>query len=288
MIASIEPELQKSPPRGVRRREGLGFQNGCVQLFLLPHTIVGIGMLGWALLQLIVLAFGTTVPGTLYDVSYTRGSKGGYTYHARYEYRFNGTVYTGKGQISASDYRFASTGQAVQIKLLPMLPETGEVLLIPGGNPRGNGTMMLLMALFWNAFLSVFYIILYGPMWKAKTLVRNGIAVRGRVVDKQIQRGKNTSYLVHYEYMPLPSTASDAMPGTFSSGSVGPWASSASLNAPSTPIQSRWESEPVRTKMTVLQKSYDALNIGDEVTVLHDARKPKRSVLYVPCGYVAQ
>ncbi|HEX8550658.1 MAG TPA: hypothetical protein VF681_03795 [Abditibacteriaceae bacterium] len=254
---TIEPELRQTPPRPVSRRKGAGCQNGCVLVFLLPHTLVGIGLLLWSLLQLAVLLFGVTVPGTIQDVSSSRGSKGGYTYHASYEYRVNGVTHQVKSQISAKEYGLASRGQSVGVKALPMLPNWGSVLLVPGAGSAGNGLQMLPMALFWNAFLAVFYYFILGQSWKERSLVRGGIAVVGTVVEKKISRGKNTSHIVIYDYIPSTPGSGDVV-------------------------------STQRGQMTVPKEAYDSLQVGQSATVLHDAVKVRRSVLYAPASYGAE
>ena len=301
MNPSIEPELQKPTPRPVRRVPGRRSNLGCIQLFILPHTLVGIGMLLWALLQTFVFVFGATAPGTIYHLEMKRGSKGSVTYHASYEYQWQRKALTGRSQISRTDYAAATDGQAVSVKVLPFLPESGEVLLIPGGSPIRQLLTQTSLALLWNAFLLLFYIVIYGSVWKEKNLVKNGVPVRGIISDKQIIRGKGTSYVAQYRFFADVASRPLSSGVTSNSGAIGPWASSAPLasGAPAansrdnlgtggaTPSKSRWADSEITSKMTMPKDQYDALNVGDEVTILHHSSKPRFSTIYSAAAYRA-
>ena len=270
---NFEAELLQPSPRRVKRRK-LGMQNGCIQLFIVPHTLVGIGLAFSLLLQIAVVLFGTIAPGTITDLSSHRSSKGNATYNAHYEYRWNGVRYAGKNQVHADDYFLARKGQSVAIKILPLAPAWGEVVMIPGASNNGMIGVMLFITLFWNGIVGVFYVSMYGPLVKDKSLVRNGVATTGRIVDKSIARGKSTSYHVEYEYVAA----------TIHSESVGPWGSARGVET--VPSQTA-ENAPIRAKMAVPQSEYEALKKGQSVTILHDAKKPGRSVIYRCASYSA-
>lgn len=283
MNASIEPELLAGLPRSITRRPGRGKQQGCVLLFMLPHTLVGLGMFCLALLHLAVLIFGTAVPGTLTGTRLSHGSKGSVTYKAAFQYGIDGATYDGETQISKAEYGLASQGQAITVKVLRGLPGTGEILFIPGGSRWGSDLFIVPFALFWNAFLVLFFTLLLGGMWKEKSLLRRGLAARGRIVDKQILRNKSITYILHYEYAP------DATTGLRSSGSVGPWSSASAVQPISAaavlPVDG---TGMLRGKMTVPGPDFDNANVGNEMTVLYDARKPQRSILYAPAAYTVR
>ena len=275
MVAmNIEAELVQTLPRRAKRRK-IGMQNGCIQLFIVPHTLVGIGLICSLLLQIAVMLFGTIAPGTITDLTSHRSSKGHATYHAHYEYRWNGVRYAGKNQVDADDYFLARKGQSVAIKILPLAPGWGEIVMIPGASNRGMIGVQLFITLFWNGIVGVFYVAMYGPLVKDKSLVRNGVATTGRIIEKTISRGKSTSYHVEYEY--VAAASSDGAPES-------PWGNARGVET----VRSQTsENAPIRAKMTVPKDEYEGLERGQKFTVLYDARKPRRSVIYRFANYSA-
>lgn len=278
--ASIEPELQSPPPRVARRRPNYAptRQNGCAAGCLMPHVLIGLGIGFLALLRLAVLCFGVIVPAIVTDKTFHSGSKGSVSYYTSYHYRLNGTDYNRSTQVSGKDYSATSNGQTVSVRVLPSMAGTGEILFTPGGSRLGSGFALFPYALCWNGAMLLLFTLMFGPARLQKSLVKRGLAVRGRVVRKEMIHGKARTYYVHYEYTP------SAFDTTRGSGSIGPWASSAAEQAlPETAASGGL----IQAKMSVPLAQFDAIKEGDEMTVLFSPKKPSKSVLYAASGYVA-
>src|SRR4051794_10637986 len=138
---AIEPELTGPTPRGVRYRDG--WATGCglwvVRLFLLPHTIIGIGALVVAMwstgVYVGVLAFGTDCPGAVVRKTERPGSKGKTYRYVDYEYTANGRLYTGRVSVDADEYRQVNTGDRVTVRALESAPDTEPWPRLPGSTP---------------------------------------------------------------------------------------------------------------------------------------------------------
>lgn len=276
--ASIEPELQSPPPRRVAKRQNFNsVRPDWLALFMVPHALVGIGALFVALFYLFVLCFGITVPGTASNVSRSTSSKGTVTYNVTYNYRLGTADYSSSTQISREELAGAATGARVNVRTLAWMPGVGQTLFIPGGSRLGTGSDVYSFALAWNAVVILFYLVIFGGAWKEKSLVKKGLAVRGRVLAKRVLRGKGASYLIKYEYTPVASET------TRGSGSIGPWASGDTVRSvpASESAGGRFYGE-----MTVPKPDFEVIRRGDEMTVLYDPKKPKKSILFATSAYV--
>ena len=272
----IEPELLRPVPRPVRRRVGRGCALGCVQLFILPHTAVGIGMLLWALHGLTIL-IGPTVPGFITGRSSVRSSKGGPSYFLHYTYRVGADAHAAKYQVDSSDYSQVPDGTSIGVKVSPFTPEHGSMLLVPGRAPWKEVAPRVFFALFWNGILSVFYWALYVQPWLLRSLVIKGIPVEGTIVGKDVIHGKSTAYRLYYDYRPMTTVQSTPAPSMSMSlpTNSNAWDSSSALSD-----NTVREAALSKGEMDVRLEDYEAVNIGDKFTVLYAPNRPQRSVIY--------
>lgn len=262
---NIEPELLQSPPRSLKRRRGTLFTNGagCIQLFLLPHTIVGIGLVLWALHSLAVIAFGVFVPAQVTHLHTKRGSKGSIAYNVAYTYPLGGQSYLAKTTVGSADYATLQVGSTLQVKVLALTPDWNTIPVVPNNSGYKDAWLKVPFALFWNGILLVFYIALYGALFKSKKLVSDGVAVIGEIQDKTTRRQKTTTYVISYAYIADPAIS--PANGGVAWGAI----------------------TPLQKEMRVSKPIYDQLNKGDWVTVLYDPKKPSKSILYLASSHEA-
>ena len=256
ITGQIEPELLKSSPRAIRRRAGHGSLIGCVHVFILPHTLVGIGILLAALYTTLVLLFGTTVSGRVTDhyIVYSRKSNTP-SYHVKYIYRFGNQEYIGSGVINANEYENASPEAPIDVKLLPLAPNLGQQIYTSSGTTLGQAGFFWVFAIFWNGLLSVFWWALLIKPLRDRSLIISGQFSIGEITDKKVIQGKSTTYSVAYRFQPDP-------------------------------IGLR-ESLPITGKMTVRSRDWDTVREGSQVTVLYDPKRPKNSIAYQFADYEA-
>lgn len=267
---SIEPELQRPAPRALQRRGKSVRALGCIRLFILPHTIVGIGLLLFAIAITLVSFFGSSAPAqvTADDVRHGKNN----TYRLFYAEGAAGQWHQNHRDVSRADFDATPIGSPVQVRRLPPLP-TAQ-LVMPSGNRYPNPLFLWAMALFWDAIVSVFWYAAWIEPLQKKALVARGLATEGRITGKKTTRGRNaTNYILSYLYAPRE----------YSQGALEPLSFPTSNAFANTPGASR--ATPLQGSMNVTKDDYDAASESDLVTVLYNARKPKRSLIYRYADY---
>ena len=253
---AFEPELDQPLPRPVRRRGGL--MAGCglwfLRIFILPHTLVGVGVLvaapAYSFLTLGVWLLGEEVQGRVVRTTHSQNKKKNTTtYTLHYVFTVDGTEYSGQTGVSAQEQAMYKEGTPVPLRVLTVLPHYGHWPLVGNYSPLGQVGGLWFMALFWNGILSIFLWMAYYRPWYHWHLVRNGTPTSGLVRETKTHHGKGgPSYTVRYEYAVLIGEVSDNL----LTGSV-------------------------NTHRAI----GTAFMIGDVLTILYDPAKPKRSVPYV-------
>lgn len=243
---AIEPELLGPLPRMVRRkkrRSGIG----CVRVFIIPHTLVGIGLIVYVLFLAAMTLAGEEVTGRVVSAREGTDDDGDPTYVLEYTYRADGGEYRGSSSVSRETFRRVSDGGVVRVVTFPPAPGIGAG--IAGDTANGRNLLFLtLFALFWNGILSVFV----WQSWVApaihRRLYRVGTPSTGTVTAKKVVSGEDSvTHTVRYRF-PLGGDAS--APGM------------------------------AEGKMAVRDAEYGLLREGDEVTVLYLPRRPSASTLY--------
>jgi hypothetical protein len=255
----IEPELNSPTPREVGYREG--FRAGCGawagRLILLPHTLVGLVILGTAVAftahYLRVLAFGVECDGQVVRKTWSKGGKGGGQFAIEYTYPLDGVVHAGRLSVGHDVYDQLAEGTPIAIRALPSDPETGAWVRVPGHSAPTEVLGAWGFALFWNGIMCVFLWPAFGRPWRHRRLIRLGEPAAGVVREVTRRSTRPPSWKVTYEY---PAVDPDGL-GTI------PWMSS-----------------------MVIEKA-TTLTPGTPVTVLYDPAKPQRSVVYVLTNYRA-
>jgi hypothetical protein len=196
---TFEPELNRPTPRPVRY--GDGCQTGCgiwfVRLFMLPHTLVGIGFLCaaiWFTSQFAAVGlFGTTCDGKVVKKDDTRRTKGARRYFVIYTYELNGQAHT--SELLVDEQRFAeiNEGDAITVRVWEATPDSGQWPRLPGYWPIGRVGGAWLVAVFWNSILSIFLWTFYVRPWRQRQLVRIGIPAEGIIRDVSTYVNKGTT-----------------------------------------------------------------------------------------------
>jgi hypothetical protein len=249
---AFEPELEQPTPRRVRLRQ---WNAGCglwgLRLFLLPHTLAGIGVLLGAvsttLLYLAVLLLGTDVEGRIVR-KVQESHKKGLAYFVEYVYTVDDQEYRGRASVPADDYAAIHEGDGLSVRVWEAMPTAGVWPRVPGNWPISNMAGLWGFALFWNGILSVFLYDAYYRPWKQRRLLRWGqpaAAIVRQVKTWSTRTGQRMK--VQYEFA-FP--AGDLLGG-----------------------------EVVAGAMTV--PAHRGAKPEDVLTVLYDPRRPRRSLLYV-------
>ncbi|HEX8550660.1 MAG TPA: hypothetical protein VF681_03805 [Abditibacteriaceae bacterium] len=207
-VHSFERELLKPAPRAVVRRANAPKNfRGCIGCFLIPHTLVGLGLIVWLLWAALVTFAGQSVPATIFG-RYTSSSDDGPRYFLRYSYDASGQRHENKASVSAAAYDSIPDGSAVTARVVPLLPGVGPQLQINGNKSLPNFSLLGGMALFWNGTVWLFWRSAVFGASGNKYLVSRGVPAVGRILHKRVVTGSygDTHYVV-YEWLPPAGSA---------------------------------------------------------------------------------
>jgi hypothetical protein len=204
----MPPELQRTPPRSIRRRPGSsGFWLIFCRLFILPHMIIGALLLLAVPATIAAVFFGNVHQGRVAKTWTVRSSKGRTNYHLNYAYEAGGKQRTGERTISQRQYGKLTGGSTggmippIQIWTAHLGGYYFEQVVLSDESPWESVGLAVLFALFWNGVLSVFVYFLWIAPWQEKRLDRWGTPVPGRITGMRTRSGKRISYCLDYEFI---------------------------------------------------------------------------------------
>jgi hypothetical protein len=260
---AIDSELAAPPPRVVRHRDGFGAGCGlwAIRLFILPHMIIGLGMLGTALTTTVqyvrVLVVGVECAGHVVQKTAEKGSKGHVYYSVDYAYPVNGVEHRGRVSVDQHVYEGLTEGDPVPVRTLESDPEKNPWPRIGSRSAPMEVLVAWGAALFWNGIMSFGIWFLYVRPYRARRLIRYGEPTVGMIRSWAPQPTKGgMAYKLTYEY---PVTDLSGLSGTVQTGT-----------------------------MTTQRKDGADYLPGRPVTVVYDPEKPWRSVIYALGDYRAQ
>jgi hypothetical protein len=261
----IPSELSQPVPRRVRRRRGHGHFIGCFSIFILPHCLVGVGVLlatiGTLFGMILVRGFGTEVPAQVVKKVVRKDKKGTPGYYATFSYTVGDNSFTKTETVDAGGFATLSEGMPVQVRVLRDFPQWCPVFGVEGSHPWRSFAGLAFFCLVWNAFVGVVAWAIFIYPLVLRNLVRRGTVAVGTVKGKEVQNSKTMSYKISYGF----EAAINEDLGMES-------------------IQKR----PMEGSMTIYShRDYDCVQLNDKVIVLYDPRRPRRSLLYQLADYEA-
>jgi hypothetical protein len=186
--------------------------------------------------------FGVDVPGRISAKEAVAGGKRNteVSYRSTFSFRAEGQDYTIAAYVKKATYDRVKIGDPVQVRVLSVWPGASASIEPPAFN-----LCPLFMGIVMSAFLIVHFFYALCMSIIRRNLIRNGIATLGRVTNKWrvTRRKRGTCYNVSYCYK--------ATDGAKRRGS-----------------------------MTVNINEWDALQVGDTVTVLFNPNNKESSVIY--------
>jgi hypothetical protein len=248
------------PPRRLRRRRDRGWGPVAslwfLRIFMLPHTLAGAGLIIAAVFGVFVWLFGTDVAGHITQLEVWRGKKGP-THHVGYVYSVNGIDYPKSTNVGSDIYEALHVGQEYPVRVFTPAPTW---MPLPRG-PGSSGTvfMMPFFALLWNGIIFVFVWAAWISPWRARSLLRHGLATAGVIVHKEFRRGGKGGphYFVRYRYEVTPQDKGHVL---------------------ATP-------ETFERKMYITAADYAKASVDRAATVIYHPQRPKRSVIYEYAEY---
>lgn len=211
------------------------------RLFILPHALVGVGLIAAMLGSLLWMLLGTTTQAEVQRTSSSRSRKGT-TCSVTWAGPRGGEP--GSGQVSCSQLAaLARPGATVPVRSLALFGVRYDGLWLPTRPIEDLVVFPWFFGLFWSGITGMFVYLLYVVPARQRDLLVRGTPAEGVVLSKSVRRGKGVSYLFDYRYQ----TAAGPQEG-----------------AANVPGKERW----------------DGIKEGAKVLVFYDPERPKRSVAY--------
>jgi hypothetical protein len=227
---------------------------------MLPHTLVGIGMLVFFIYSLAafiaICSVGERFPGEITSLSTTRGNKGGTTYHVNYRYEVDGTRYSESESVSADIYHRLKERQKIEVDALRSWPTWCPQPVIEGHSSAWGVLVLAFFATFWNAIVGVFLWALFVQPLRLKKLVQTGWPAVGTIISTEMRSGKSTTYLARYRFQAAPTNPEHKLLGVYG-------------------------------ECMVPKEMYASIKNGEQVTVLYDPNRPKSNLVYEYADYRA-
>src|SRR4051812_43889997 len=142
------------PPREIRRKWGRGCAISFVQLFILPHILIGIGSIMFLIGETGVLAFGTSTPATVTRQEMRTSRKRNKSYYVHYSYVANGQSYDDHVSVGAERYAEMKPGTTLAVKSFHIGTWRTSVVADPLGLALKSLGLLFLWTAFWNGILS--------------------------------------------------------------------------------------------------------------------------------------
>lgn len=232
-----------SPPRKIKTRSRAGmFGLIFARLFILPHTVVGLGMLLLLFSKIILALIGSHTEARVLEKTTQHGAKSSVTYKVAYSFTHGVADYSGSTQIDQKAYQRLRDGGPVPIVYLSFAPQYVSDYQDPHQRFPANTGFLLFIALFWNGIVAIFVYVLYIDPWRRKQLIIHGMEVPGQIQAKRLQRGAKggTRHVVDYTY---------TVQGQLRHASI-----------------------------TTTRAQHEACQEGDTLAIAYDPLKPQRSV----------
>lgn len=191
------------PPRRVRVYPGVslaGIWFG--RIFILPHTLIGIGVFGYFVFLLIWRVFGTDIPGVVTGTEAQEYSKGTH-YRVRYTYQVGKETKVGADAVNEEVYerfhRQENAKPSVTVHYFALGSYQHRRLREGGSLWREVGTMAA-AAGFWNAIVGLGLYKLWIVPLRLRWLYKYGEATPGTLGAKREQTGRTTTYYMTYSF----------------------------------------------------------------------------------------
>jgi hypothetical protein len=173
---------------------------GCIRIFILPHLLVGIGLI-WALILMTLTALlGTDTLGRVTELSATRGSKGGTSYTVAFEFTHGLESYKGRNSIPPAQFQGLAKGMDIAVRYLPLLPNYSASAKPVGASVWQGTGRMLGFTLFWNGILSIFVWLAWVQPYRQKKLLEKGDSTDADVLEVQAVGSRSTHRRVKAAY----------------------------------------------------------------------------------------
>jgi hypothetical protein len=241
------------PPRRIAGTTGGRGEVWFGRIFVLPHTLIGIGALGYLVFMVLWRLFGTDIPGVVTGTEISHSRKGKTTYLLKYRYEVAKVVKFGEAAVDPGVYeRFQTHGESstsVTVHYFALGP-LDHARLREGGSLWTEVGLLTLWAGFWNTAIGLALYQLWVVPLKLRWLYKHGEASTGTLTAKRVATGRSSTYYVTYTFRER-------------------------------------ETGQLLQKETQVSNipAWHQLEAGQPLTVLYAPGNPTRSAVYELCGY---
>ena len=255
------PSILNTNPRRVRYVGKTGWLIWLGRLFILPHTLVGLALIGVVILGPFWAMYGVDRTAKVVDIAVQRGrdSKERNTYYLTYVHSPFGTERRNSQSVPLEEFsRVVGTTDGsmpvqgveseykdVRVRGWGTPPFYYEQIVGPTESPWEYYIGPAIMCVFWNGLLFVFAKSIWWAPRRMKRIYRSGDVDPGIITQKWEGNSKSTSFYARYDF------------------------------------RVDGKGETISDKIEVRDKAtYDALMLGQPVSVLHPPGSGKVSSVY--------
>jgi hypothetical protein len=223
------------------------------RIFMLPHTLIGIGSLIYLLFLMLCVAFGKDISAVVTSSEITHSRKGGTHYLLHYRYHVGERTKSGTGSVSWEVYQYYQTPNKTDSPVTVHYFSLGPLAhssLNEGNSQWAEIGFVALWAGFWNFIVFLFLQQYWIKPLQRRLLYKNGEATGGTVRSKRLRTGRNSAQFVSYAF-------NDPRTGQLIEAEMQVWNGGAWSHA----------------------------TAGQPVTVLYAPDNPKRNTVYELGGY---
>jgi len=204
MTQTWNPGYLPPPPRRVRLFPGasrVDYWFG--RIFILPHTLIGIGALGYLLFLLLWRIFGTDIPGVVTGTENSVSSKGHFSYSVKYEYAVGQDRKSGSAGVNEEVYERFHQQEKDRPRVTVHYFALGSyehARLREGRSLWAEVGMIAGWAGFWNTVVGLALYQLWVVPLRLRWLYKHGEAAPGTLVGKREKAGRSTTYYMTYTF----------------------------------------------------------------------------------------
>jgi hypothetical protein len=178
-----------------------GFAGGCMTLFMLPFVLVGIGVIIFAAAEwskfVQISRSSVTAQAEVIDRRSGTDSDGDDYYKVTYQFFAQDRAFKNERSVSASEYKGMTKGKRVPIVYARTNP---SISYLQGENQSSLPLFMTFFGVCWNGFVFMFVAGLVVSWRTNKRLEREGMLLKGTVVEASGREDSDNDYIVKLKY----------------------------------------------------------------------------------------
>jgi hypothetical protein len=243
-VYAPKPSDFPSPPRRIRLR---AFPTLTVA-FAVSFIGVGLGLFVFSVVPILAACaatfIGATAPGTI--VAHEKTGRKATIHRIQFTFPVDGETHHTHIDVDAPSFDSVRVGDPVTVRFLRLWPNVSASIEEPPLARSWNDWCALIIVLFWNGATIIAFAGLVRFGARLRRLAISGTALHARIADKRVSPSRTNTYIVIYRFRTSDGVDHEA-------------------------------------SRQVSKADFDALAIGQVVTVLYDRDNPDSSIIY-RCG----